>query len=191
MIAAVRGERRPAAVDALRRASLIAGMQPYEPRPIRFHGLRSVDGWRLKRYSITFGPGPIDWPAFEPAMALADAALPRPAVTESRPGVGFVIAHQGRTALYCVLGWWDNENELPVRIFVRALDDGAEWRAARGGESFCVWDLQVIAFEREAYVATLLATVAAGDPTRSYLGAMMSRDAADARPTAGAGFGAR
>jgi hypothetical protein len=177
-------------VDALRGASLIADMHPYEPRPIRFHGLRSVDGWRLKRYSITFGAEPIDWPAFEPGITLADAALPRPAVTEARPGVGFLIAHQGRTALYCVLAWWDNENELPVRVFVRELEEGARWRAARGGESFCVWDLQVIAFEREAYVATMLAGGDTEERTRAYLGASMSRDAADARATAGAAPGA-
>jgi hypothetical protein len=166
-------------------------MHPYEPRPIRFHGLRSVDGWRLKRYSIAYGADPIDWSAFEPAMTLADAALPRPAVTDARPGVGFVIAHQGRTALYCVLAWWDNENELPARVFVRGLADGAAWRAARGSESFCVWDLQVIGFEREAYVATVLAGGDAAERTRAYLGAAMSRDAADARPIAGARSGAR
>jgi hypothetical protein len=163
-------------------------MQRYEPRPIRFHGLRSVDGWRLKRYSITYGPGPIDWPAFEPAMALIDASLPQPAATAERAGVGFVIAHLGRTALYCVLGWWDNENELPVRVFVRDHEGWAGWRAAGGAESFCVWDLQVIGFEREAYVATVLAGGDAETATRGYLGAVLSRDSADA-PLTGAGAG--
>jgi len=164
-------------------------MHRYEPRPIDFHGLRDVDGWRLKQYSIAYGPGPVDWPAFEPATALIDAALPRPAGTNERPGVGFVIAHQGRTALYCVLGWWDNENELPVRVFVRGLEDGAEWRPARGGESFCVWDLQVIAFERDAYVATLLAGGDVRTATRAYVEAVLSREPAGAALTAGVGAG--
>jgi hypothetical protein len=31
------------------------------------------------------------------------------------------------------------------------------WRPAAGGESFCVWDLRVIWWEREAYVTTVLA----------------------------------
>jgi hypothetical protein len=157
-------------------------MDPYAPRPIRFHGLRDVDGWRLKRYSIVYGGGAVDWPAFEPVHALIDAALPRPAVSAPRPGVGFVIAHQGRTALYYVLGWWDNENELPLRVFVRGLEEGSAWRPARGSESVCVWDLQVISFEREAYVATLLAGGA--DPaaaTNAYLGAALTREPAASR----------
>jgi hypothetical protein len=159
-------------------------MHAYEPRPIRFHGIRDVDGWRLKRYSIAFGGRPVDWPAFEAASTLADAVLPRPAVAAGRVGVGFAIAHQGRTALYYVLGWWDNENELPLRIFVRALEGGAQWRVARGSESVCVWDLQVVAFERDAYVATVLAGDADPDAAaQAYLAAVLSGEPADSRPS--------
>jgi hypothetical protein len=46
-------------------------------------------------------------------------------------------------------------------VFIREPSD-AEWRAARDSESVCVWDLQVIAFERDSYVMTVLA-----DPPRS------------------------
>ena len=131
-------------------------MIPFRPRPVRFHGIRSHAGWKLKEYSITYG-AEIGLPDFEPGMEMALASLPEPAVTPERPGAGFVIAHRGRSALYVVLAWWDRENELPVRVFIGDLDDGEGWRPARGGESFCVWDLQVIGFERDAYVATVLA----------------------------------
>jgi hypothetical protein len=160
-------------------------MHSYEPRPIRFHRLRDVDGWRLKLYSVTYGARPLDWDGFAPALALADVELPQPAVTAARQGVGFVIAHQGRTALYCVLGWWDNENELPLRVFVRGLDHDAQWRPARGSESVCVWDLQVIAFEREAYVTTVLATDAdLATATAEYLATTLSREPAEPTGTA-------
>jgi hypothetical protein len=152
-------------------------MQRYEPRPIRFDRVRDVDGWRLKVYTVTYGTTPVDWSGFDPAMALIDAALPRPPITESRHGVGFVILHQGRTALYGVLGWWDNENELPLRVFVRGLERSSEWRPARASESVCVWDLQIIGFERDAYVATLLTGDADVDEAAdAYVSAVMSRE---------------
>ena len=66
-----------------------------------------------------------------------------------------------------MLGWWERENELPIRVFVRAADG---WRPAADGESFCVWDLRVIWWEREAYVNTLLA----GRPPEEYLGATIA-----------------
>ena len=78
------------------------------------------------------------------------------AVTDKRPGVGFAISHQGNGADYAVLGWWDNENELPLRVVVRPQTPDGSWRPARDGESVCVWDLEVIWFERQSYVQTLL-----------------------------------
>jgi hypothetical protein len=53
---------------------------------------------------------------------------------------------------YLVVGWWDNENELRMKIWVT---ENGQWREALN-ESFCVWDMQVMAFERDAFVATLL-----------------------------------
>ena len=129
-------------------------MQPYALRPIRFEGIQVHDGgWRLKRYRIWYGDAAFDAGRFEAGAALALAELPTPAVTATRPGVGFIVAHQGCEAAYVVLGWWDRENELPLRVFVRA--DGA-WRPAHGPESVCVWDLQVVGFERDTYVETVL-----------------------------------
>ena len=131
-------------------------MQPFAPRHVEFNGVRPVGGWRLKLYSILYGERPMDWDAFAPGLALAEAALPQPAVTPARPGVGFLIAHRGRTGNYTVLGWWDRENELPLRVFVSPDGHPQSWRPSEASESICVWDLEVLWAEREAYVATVL-----------------------------------
>lgn len=128
----------------------------YEPRAVRSAGVRASGGWRLKRYEIVLGDGPLDEGVFAGADDLALGALPVPGETERRPGVGFMILHQGRGASYVVLGWWDNENELPLRVWVRGADD-AGWREAAGPESVCVWDLRVLHHERGAYVRHVLA----------------------------------
>jgi hypothetical protein len=125
----------------------------YHPRPIAFHGVRDVHGQRLKVYSIRYGAEPLHWGTFEPGLSRAFAELPEPDIAAGRPGLGFVIVHQGRTGDYVILAWWDNENELPLRVFVRDQDG---WRTARPNESVCVWDLEVIWHERQAYVATVL-----------------------------------
>lgn len=125
----------------------------FEPRPVNFLGIEEIRGYRLKCYSIVYGDVPFRREEFEEGMTLAAKALPMPAVTDGRPGVGFVILHQGRTVHYLILSWWDNENELPTRVFVRGE---GEWRPGRESESFCVWDLEVMWREREAYVGTVL-----------------------------------
>jgi len=152
-------------------------MHPYAPRPLRCLGIDDVAGFALRRWWIDLQQAPApdldDWQA---ALALAHDALPDDA-NASRPGVGFVILHRGRGADYLVLGWWDRENELPLRVFVRysgTADDA--WRAARGGESVCVWDLEVIAIERTAYVSTYLAAACA-DPRTAWLDLSPTRPA--------------
>lgn len=148
-------------------------MRAFVPRPITFCGVRHEGAWRLKRYAITRDAADGDrcapWDDFAPGRALALASLPEPALAEGRAGVGFVIEHRGAGADYLVLGWWDRENELPVRVAVREQREGAAWRAAGPSESFCVWDLQVIGFERDAYVATVLGHDAGPDAVETYL----------------------
>jgi hypothetical protein len=126
----------------------------YAPRPIAtLPHLRSGD-WTLKRYSIRHGSAPFDAARFDGARALALGALPIAAREQGRCGAGFLIEHQGDAVDYLVLGWWDRNNELPLRVFVR--EPRESWRPARGGESVCVWDLQVIWAERQAFVGTVM-----------------------------------
>lgn len=126
---------------------------PYAPRPLEFLGLESVAGYRLKVYAIRYGEAGLDRERFDACWPMASAVLPQPDRAAGRPGAGFVILHQGATGDYVVLCWWDRENELPTRVFVR---DAGGWRPAEDGESFCVWDLRVMWREREAYVASVL-----------------------------------
>ena len=142
-------------------------MHPYAPRDTRFAGLRTANGWTLKQYQIAFEPG-ADWGGFSGAAELADRSLPMPDPAAGRPGYGFTIAHAGRGADYFVLGWWNAENELPLSVWVRR--DGNDWRPARDGESICVWDLEVIWHERQAWVQWML-NEKAPDPT-AYLGSV-------------------
>jgi hypothetical protein len=132
-------------------------VEPFRPRTIRSHGVHLVSGWRVKLYSISHDGSAIKWKEFQEGFRLARATMPSPATTPGRLGAAFCIAHHGKTADYVVLAWWDRENELPIRVFVRPPSAGARWRPARESESVCVWDLEIIWEEREAYVETVLA----------------------------------
>lgn len=148
-------------------------MLRYQPRPITPLDPVTHGDWTLKSYSIVYGPHAFDPSRFTDGRRLALACLPTPAVTPERLGVGFLIEHQGRDVDYLVLGWWDRENELPLRVFVCDPADGDGWRPARGSESVCVWDLQVIWAEREAYVWTVLGSDP-GTRRKEYLQALFT-----------------
>lgn len=150
-------------------------VRPFAPRSIVAHDVLAHDDWRLKRYAITVDDVPLPWDAFDDGVAMALATLPRPAIAPGRLGAGFLIAHRGRGADYLVLGWWSEENELPTRVLRRDQRPGATWRPARDGESFCVWDLQVVAFERDAWVDTVLSNDADRAPMAARVDAYLAR----------------
>lgn len=150
-------------------------MQPFLPRSISFLRLLSHEGWQVKLYSIALGARVVDESRFRGGLEFALDALPDQARNKEREGVAFCILHQGRGIDYTVLAWWDRENEMPLRVFVR--EEGADWRPAQGAESVCVWDLQVVAFERDRYVETILAEPAL--PVEAYLARTMSAPIGD------------
>jgi hypothetical protein len=150
--------------------------EAYRARPVRFRELREAGGWRVKIYSIVYGSAPLDWPVYEEVLPRALASLPQPAIAPGRPGVGFAIAHQGRGVHYLVLNWWANENEYFNRVFVREFGEGTSWRLAAGDEAACVWDLEIVWFERQAYVQSVLARPDAPD-LDGYLARRLDVDA--------------
>lgn len=153
-------------------ASPIGLHGPYRPRRFLPLGVLELDGWRLKSTAITHADRTFSPRFAEAAGAAARAALPHPAVTATRYGLGFLGVHQGRTADVAFVDWWMDEDELHHVMFVTGADGGL--RPARPGElTACSWDLALIAFERDAWVRTVLADPA-GPDAEAYLRTRLS-----------------
>jgi hypothetical protein len=122
----------------------------YRPRSIRFIRREDVGDWRLKVYGIgTHAPDAR--PEF--VDATLDAA--REALPEGG-GAGFVIAHDARTAGLALVYWWDNENEIHGRFFASPIDDPDAYEPNDGTGLACVWEMEVLDFERRAWLEHVL-----------------------------------
>ncbi|HET9529400.1 MAG TPA: isochorismatase [Blastocatellia bacterium] len=132
--------------------------EPYEARPIRFLELWEDAGWRLKVYGIAYRRERPRQELIEAARQAARDRLPRPAVTDSRYGVGFLGIHDGRGANFVFLDWWQDENELHHHVYVSPHDRPQllEYSTPTGVVA-CVWDLRVLGFERQAWLDAVLA----------------------------------
>jgi len=75
-----------------------------------------------------------------------------------------------------VVAWWDNQNELLNRVFVRVGEAESPWRDSGGAYSFCVWDLQVLWHERNAFVRHVMSPQSCPD-LDGYLADVYSTDA--------------
>jgi hypothetical protein len=146
---------------------------PYRRRNIRPLQLWTAGDWRLKLYGISLGP---EGPAAELVDAARDLALkvlPRPAVTPTRYGVGFMGVHQGRGASMVFVDWWERQNELHHHAWRSEGAASTQFEYVSPlGLAACVWDLAVMAFEREAWVAGVL--LPSRPDIQQYLGSALA-----------------
>jgi hypothetical protein len=126
----------------------------YEPR---FISLLERDG-RLKHYGIA-----LHCRVPRPALAAATRRAAEQVVPDGASG--FTIAHDAATAGLGLVYWWANENELHQRVFASPLDDPAALEPVDGTGMACVWELEVIDFERRAWLEDVLK---AGDVSRYH-----------------------
>ncbi len=110
------------------------------------------------------------------AQRVARERLPHPASEDGRYGVGFLGAHDGRDACVAFVDWWANEDELHHHLYVAPADRPGELTPAGPADfTACTWDLAVLAFERNAWLAAVLQNPGGPDLER-YLQAQLSGD---------------
>lgn len=150
--------------------------EPYAPRPVRPRGVQTFGDWALKLYGIAYAgdePGP---ELIEAALGAAESALAETPLSDGRYGLGFLGIHEGRDGNFVFVSWWENENELHHRVFFSTPQLPGQLRPARPDEPIaCVWDLSVIAHEREAWVRHMLANPRGAD-AEAYLADVLSGD---------------
>ena len=122
----------------------------HKTRSIRYIGREELGDWRLKVYGIgTHAPDA------RPEFVAATLDAAREALPDGG-GAGFVIAHDAKTAGLSLVYWWANENEIHGRFFASPLDDPTAFASADGSGLACVWELEVLDFERRAWLEHVL-----------------------------------
>ena len=151
-------------------------MTPYELSPIRFLDLWIVEGWRIKLYGIAHArprPRPELVAAAQGIAAQQLRSLP---ANLRHYHLGFLGVHDGRTCNFVFLDFWADENELYHHVFVSPTEYPDQFTyVTPTGLSACVWDLQLQAFERDAWVTHILER--SGSPDfDGYLAATLNAD---------------
>jgi hypothetical protein len=133
-------------------------VEPYGLRPVSALGTWRCGDWRIKKYTIAYRREAARQELIEAAEAAAARILPTPAATPVRYGVGFLGVHDGRGGNFVFVDWWEQENELHHHVlFSTATDPGSLRSPTPADPIACVWDLGVVAYEREAWVRHVLA----------------------------------
>jgi len=130
---------------------------PYKPRHVRFIRREDVEGWKLKLYGIALNGREPDPGFLEATRDLAGSVLPQPPVDDDRYGVGFATAHDATSLYIALVYWWQSENELHQRIYVSPKDRPIAFEQVENQPTGCVWELEVVDFERRGWIEDVLA----------------------------------
>ena len=142
----------------------IALSGPYAAREIRFLEIWARPGWKIKCYAITHPerclPNDI---VFGAVKELLLSRLPDPD-DKDHHGVGFLIVHVAREAVFVLLDLWTGENMLRQHLFASELDAPTEFRDLNHSRLMaCVWEMRVQSHERQAWIDTVLNNPAGPD----------------------------
>jgi hypothetical protein len=129
----------------------------HRTRPIRYLRAERVGDWRLKLYSIATDGDTARPVLVDEAVRRAEAIFPSPALGDDRHGVGFITVHDARTVAIALYYWWQSFNELHQRILVGPKADPGAMTPLVHASAGCVWELEVIDFERRAWLSDVLA----------------------------------
>ncbi len=130
---------------------------PYSKREVRFLELWRPDQWQIKCYGITHPDR--DMPDAAVLAAAKDLLMDVLANTDNQEhhGVGFLIVHVAREAVFLLLDLWTGENMLRQYLFASSYDNPTEFDdLADTGLMACVWGMPIQNFERQAWIECVL-----------------------------------
>lgn len=138
-------------------AALTALAASYVPRPIRPLGVWELEGRLVKSYRITAPGRHLDPALTSRARELARGQL---AVDRLAGGLGLAVAivHPGGDGDYVVLQSWIEGYMSRLALFSGPPDQPELLRPAPAGLAPCVWELAVLAHERDALQRHLLSS---------------------------------
>ena len=141
----------------------------HSPRLITTYGVRHLGEWSVKLYGVGGRARNVDPALLSVAETIGLDALPHPASTIARYGVGFVIVHEAHAFNTIIVDWWEEVNELRHHVFRAGPGNPRMFReVTSSGESVCVWELRIQAFERQAWLDHVLLRQS-GPDLASYL----------------------
>jgi hypothetical protein len=128
----------------------------YRTRSVGFLRHHSLRDWRLKLYGISVEGRRPPEELLAAGEALAAATLPSPATGDGRHGVGFVGVHEGAQANFVFVSWWAKLYELNHVLFRGPKRQPYELARVDPPLVGCTWDLRVVAFERDAWINSMV-----------------------------------
>lgn len=132
-------------------------LQQHIERPVHFHELWECNDWKVKIYTIIQPGVQAGFNGVGIAKNLAIPLINAADGNDRHHASAFIIIHLAEAFHQILFDYWAHSNELRQRVYRSEPRDVPDFRDVTAtGELFCVWELGVIAFEREVWMEHVL-----------------------------------
>lgn len=152
-------------------------VQGYKSRSIRFIELYQHSDWIIKTYSICKDKEIVEKSLLELAKFNLKKWLKNatnyPLATYK---IATLILHECKEGCFAIINWWIDENMLQTHVYLLKKDKPKLFKKySHKGIFTCVWELEVLWFERNNWIKYVLQNVSNPDYT-SYLEQQLNKD---------------
>jgi hypothetical protein len=133
----------------------------YKTRPIRFLEIYTLQDWKIKIYSISVRLTLVDAQNIENAKQLLHVWLQDSEIYPLETyKIATLILHEGKEGCFAIINWWISENMLQQFVYLAKNEQPAEFKLySNNGIFTCVWEMEVLWFEKNAWVKNILMKV--------------------------------
>lgn len=147
----------------------------YRPRKALSYPAIAVSGRELKVYGVFSDPAKVARMPAASDLAACIADLCPPAADARDHGLGFAILHLAEDGDYLLISHWIDANMLKHQVYQCVVTEQGPTGCsslAPSGIIACVWELEIMKFERDAWVRTVLSAGVLDETSRrAYLDA--------------------
>ncbi len=133
-------------------------MKKFTPRPIRFLEYTTVNHWTIKIYTITDKKEFTDTRYIDKAKNQLShwLCLSQQTLLENYK-IATLILHECKEGCFAIINWWLDENMLQHFVFLaKNSTDNFSAYSSIHGITTCIWELEILWFERNAWVELVL-----------------------------------
>lgn len=133
-------------------------MKPYRPRKIQYSECYHLGAWTVKIYTIAKEDHYMAQAHYETAKQQLPVWLAlKNGFNDDHHHCAFLIVHQGKEGVFAIVNWWVDEEMLNTHVFLSDIKEPANFqRISGGGLAPCIWELEVINYERSAWMKYVL-----------------------------------
>lgn len=135
--------------------------KPFRERRTAMCGRTEIRGWKVKVYGMVGDVAELDENTVKAGIGFAESEVPWPDDVADK--YGFLTLHVGEEAVWLLVDIWASDI-LRHFLFSAPIDAPTEFSAApTDGTMACVWEMQVLWHERQAWVKHVMAKPEAPD----------------------------